>query len=57
MYWAEENSVSVIDGDKVEALGSGDLKVGEDCVVVDGKRRFNGKVAAVGKKTIFIEDL
>ena len=57
MYWAEENSVSVIDGDKVEALGSGDLKVGEDCVVVDSKRRFNGKVAAVGKRTIFIEDL
>ena len=56
VYWAEENSVSVIDGDKVEALGSGDLKVGEDCVVVDGKR-FNGKVAAIGKRAIFIEDL
>ena len=50
VYWNEENSVSVVFGEDVQAAA---LDAGNDCTVTFNAVQYNGKVAAKGELTQF----
>ena len=46
VYWTDEDSVSVVDEDRVDEVRD----IGEMCDVKCGKSIYNGKIAAIGKE-------
>ena len=49
IYWTEENSVTSVPRDKVMEA---EIEVGGACRVKQGRKMYNGKIAAIGKRIV-----
>ena len=47
VHWPEEDSVSVVAG---EDVAEGQRELGQTCSIRIGRKRFPGKIAAIGRK-------
>ena len=57
MYWPDESSVTVVQGDSIVSPEPNRIETGVVCSVKIGKKCWPGKVAAVGKIVVMKNSL